>query len=192
VPKLANHLHLPVQSGSDRILTLMKRGHTVAEYREKIRALRMVRPDISISTDLIVGFPGETEADFAATMELIEAIGFDQSFSFVYSPRPGTPAAALADPVPEEEKLRRLAVLQAKITAHAQSISRDMTGTVQRVLVERPSRKNPQQLAGRTSNNRWVNFDGPPDCVGHFMDLVITEAMANSLRGRLVSSAVAA
>ena len=192
VPKLANHLHLPVQSGSDRILTLMKRGHTVAEYREKIRALRMVRPDISISTDLIVGFPGETEADFAATMELIEAIGFDQSFSFVYSPRPGTPAAALADPVPEEEKLRRLAVLQAKITAHAQSISRDMIGTVQRVLVERPSRKNPQQLAGRTSNNRWVNFDGPPDCVGHFMDLVITEAMANSLRGRLVSSAVAA
>jgi len=192
VPKLANHLHLPVQSGSDRILTLMKRGHTVAEYREKIRALRMVRLDISISTDLIVGFPGETEADFAATMELIEAIGFDQSFSFVYSPRPGTPAAALADPVPEEEKLRRLAVLQAKITAHAQSISRDMTGTVQRVLVERPSRKNPQQLAGRTSNNRWVNFDGPPDCVGHFMDLVITEAMANSLRGRLVSSAVAA
>ena len=192
VPKLANHLHLPVQSGSDRILTLMKRGHTVAEYEQKIRALRAVRPDISISTDLIVGFPGETAEDFAATMQLIEAIGFDQSFSFVYSPRPGTPAAALADPVPEEEKLRRLAVLQAKITAHSQSISRDMIGTVQRVLVERPSRKNPHQLAGKTSNNRWVNFDGPPDRIGRFVDLLITEAMANSLRGRLVSSAVAA
>jgi tRNA-2-methylthio-N6-dimethylallyladenosine synthase len=192
VPKLANHLHLPVQSGSDRILALMKRGHTVAEYRDKIRALRAVRPDISISTDLIVGFPGETEADFAATMQLIEAIGFDQSFSFVYSPRPGTPAAALADPVSEEEKLHRLAVLQAKITAHAQSISRDMIGTVQRVLVERPSRKNPHQLAGKTSNNRWVNFDGPPDCIGRSVDLVITEAMANSLRGRLASSVVAA
>lgn len=192
VPKLANHLHLPVQSGSDRILTLMKRGHTVAEYREKIAALRAVRPDISISTDLIVGFPGETEADFAATMQLIEAIGFDQSFSFVYSPRPGTPAAALADPVPETEKLRRLAELQAKITAHAQSISRDMIGSVQRVLVERPSRKNPYQLAGKTSNNRWVNFDGPPECIGRSVDLVITEALANSLRGRLVSAAVAA
>ena len=192
VPKLANHLHLPVQSGSDRILTLMKRGHTVAEYREKIRVLRAVRPDISISTDLIVGFPGETAEDFAATMQLIEAIGFDQSFSFVYSPRPGTPAAALADPVPEEEKLSRLAELQAKITAHSQSISRDMIGTVQRVLVERPSRKNPRQLAGKTSNNRWVNFDGPPDCIGRFVDLLITEAMANSLRGRLVSSALAA
>ena len=192
VPKLANHLHLPVQSGSDRILTLMKRGHTVAEYEQKIRALRAVRPDISISTDLIVGFPGETAEDFAATMQLIEAIGFDQSFSFVYSPRPGTPAAALADPVPEEEKLRRLAVLQAKITAHSRSISRNMIGTVQRVLVERPSRKNPHQLAGKTSNNRWVNFDGPPDRIGRFVDLLITEAMANSLRGRLVSSAVAA
>jgi tRNA-2-methylthio-N6-dimethylallyladenosine synthase len=192
VPKLANHLHLPVQSGSDRILALMKRGHTVAEYREKIRALRMVRPDISISTDLIVGFPGETEADFEATMQLIAAIGFDQSFSFVYSPRPGTPAAALADPVSEEEKLRRLSVLQAKITSHSQSISRDMIGTVQRVLVERPSRKNPRQFAGKTSNNRWVNFDGPPDCVGRSVDLLITEAMANSLRGRLVSAAVAA
>jgi tRNA-2-methylthio-N6-dimethylallyladenosine synthase len=192
VPKLANHLHLPVQSGSDRILTLMKRGHTVAEYREKIRALREVRPDISISTDLIVGFPGETEADFAATMQLIEATGFDQSFSFVYSPRPGTPAAALADPVSEEEKLRRLAVLQAKITAYAQSISRDMIVSVQRVLVVRPSRKNLHQLAGKTSNNRWVNFDGPPECIGRSVDLVITEALANSLRGRLLSSAVAA
>ena len=192
VPKLANHLHLPVQSGSDRILALMKRGHTVAEYREKIRALRVVRPDISISTDLIVGFPGETAEDFEATMQLIEAIGFDQSFSFVYSPRPGTPAAALADPVSEEEKLSRLAVLQARITAHSQSISRDMIGTVQRVLVERPSRKNPRQLAGKTSNNRWVNFDGPPDCIGRSVDLLITEAMANSLRGRLVSAAVAA
>jgi tRNA-2-methylthio-N6-dimethylallyladenosine synthase len=125
-------------------------------------------------------------------MQLIEAIGFDQSFSFVYSPRPGTPAAALADPVSEDEKLRRLAVLQAKITAHAQSISRDMIGSVQRVLVERPSRKSPHQLAGKTSNNRWVNFDGPPECIGRSVDLLITEAMANSLRGRLVSTAVAA
>jgi tRNA-2-methylthio-N6-dimethylallyladenosine synthase len=185
VPKLANHLHLPVQSGSDRILSLMKRGYTALEFRQKIRRLRAVRPDISVSTDFIVGFPGETDDDFAATMQLIADIGFDQSFSFVYSARPGTPAAALPDPVPESEKLARLAILQARITSRAQEISRAMVGTVQRVLVERPSRKDPRQLAGKTSNNRWVNFDGDPRLVGQFVELQITEALPNSLRGRL-------
>jgi len=185
VPKLANHLHLPVQSGSDRILALMKRGYTALEFRQKIRRLRAVRPDISVSTDFIVGFPGETDDDFAATMQLIADIGFDQSFSFVYSARPGTPAAALPDAVPETDKLARLAILQARITGRAQEISRSMVGSTQRVLVERPSRKDPRQLAGKTSNNRWVNFDGDPGLVGHFVDLQITEAMANSLRGRL-------
>jgi tRNA-2-methylthio-N6-dimethylallyladenosine synthase len=185
VPKLANHLHLPVQSGSDRILALMKRGYTALEFRQKIRRLRAVRPDISVSTDFIVGFPGETDDDFAATLQLIADIGFDQSFSFVYSARPGTPAAALPDAVPEAEKLARLAVLQARITSRAQEISRAMVGTVQRVLVERPSRKDPRQLAGKTSNSRWVNFDGDPRLVGQFVDLQITEALPNSLRGRL-------
>jgi tRNA-2-methylthio-N6-dimethylallyladenosine synthase len=190
-PKLANHLHLPVQSGSDRVLSLMKRGYTALEFKQKIRRLRERRPDISISTDFIVGFPGETEADFAATLALINDVGFDQSFSFVYSPRPGTPAATLPDPVPEEVKLKRLAVLQARITAHAQGISRAMVGTVQTVLVERPSRKDPTQLAGKTSNNRWVNFDGDPALVGQFVALHITEALPNSLRGRQVRSAAA-
>jgi tRNA-2-methylthio-N6-dimethylallyladenosine synthase len=189
VPQLANHLHLPVQSGSDRILALMKRGYTALEFRQKIRRLRAVRPDISVSTDFIVGFPGETDDDFAATMQLIADIGFDQSFSFVYSARPGTPAAALPDAVPEAEKLARLAILQARITTHAQEISRAMVGSVQRVLVERPSRKDPRQLAGKTSNNRWVNFDGDPRLVGQFVDLQITEAMPNSLRGRLAGCA---
>ncbi len=184
VPQLANHLHLPVQSGSDRILSLMKRGYTALEFKQKIRRLRAVRPDISVSTDFIVGFPGETEADFEATMQLIADIGFDQSFSFVYSARPGTPAAALPDPVPETEKLARLGILQARITARAREISRSMVGTIQRVLVERPSRKDPRQLAGKTSNNRWVNFDGDPRYVGQFVDLEITEALPNSLRGR--------
>ena len=192
VPKLANHLHLPVQSGSDRILSLMKRGYTTLEFKQKIRRLREVRPDISVSTDFIVGFPGETDDDFAATMQLITDIGFDQSFSFVYSARPGTPAATLPDPVPETEKLARLAILQARITAHSQEISREMVGSVQRVLVERPARKNPQQLAGKTSNNRWVNFDGDPQLVGQFVHLTITEALPNSLRGRLASCAAAA
>ncbi len=185
VPKLANHLHLPVQSGSDRILSLMKRGYTALEFRQKIRRLRTVRPDISVSTDFIVGFPGENDDDFAATMQLIADIGFDQSFSFVYSARPGTPAAALPDAVPDAEKLARLAILQARITGRAQEISRAMVGTVQRVLVERPSRKDPRQLAGKTSNNRWVNFDGDLRLVGQFVDLQITEALPNSLRGRL-------
>jgi tRNA-2-methylthio-N6-dimethylallyladenosine synthase len=190
-PKLANHLHLPVQSGSDRILSLMKRGYTALEFRQKIRRLRAVRPDISVSTDFIVGFPGETDDDFAATLQLIADIGFDQSFSFVYSARPGTPAAALPDAVPEAEKLARLAILQARITSRAQEISRAMVGTVQRVLVERPSRKDPRQLAGKTSNNRWVNFDGDPRLVGQFVDLQITEALPNSLRGRLAGRPMA-
>jgi len=192
VPKLANHLHLPVQTGSDRILTLMKRGYTNLEFRQKIRRLRAVRPDISVSTDFIVGFPGETDDDFAATMQLIADIGFDQSFSFVYSPRPGTPAATLPDPVPEAEKLARLAILQARITSRAQEISRAMVGSVQRVLVERPSRKDPRQLTGKTSNNRAVNFDGGPHLIGELLDVQITEALANSLRGRVTGSAVAA
>jgi len=192
VPKLANHLHLPVQSGSDRILTLMKRGYTSLEFKQKIRRLRAVRPDISVSTDFIVGFPGETDDDFAATLQLIADIGFDQSFSFVYSPRPGTPAATLPDPVPEAEKLARLAILQARITSRAQEISRAMVGSVQRVLVERPSRKDPQQMTGKTSNNRSVNFDGDARLIGQFLDVQITEALANSLRGRLTGCAVAA
>ncbi len=190
--KLASHLHLPVQSGSDRILALMKRGYTALEFRQKIRRLREVRPDISVSTDFIVGFPGETDEDFAASLQLIADVGFDQSFSFVYSPRPGTPAASLPDPVSEEEKLRRLALLQARITARSQAISREMVGTVQRVLVQRPARRDPRQLAGKTSNNRWVNFDGDADLVGGFADVLITEAMPNSLRGRLKDRAEAA
>jgi len=187
IPKLANYLHLPVQSGSDRILALMKRGHTVLEYKQKIRALREVRPDISISTDIIVGFPGETERDFEATMHLVADIGFDQSFSFVYSARPGTPAAALPDPVSAARKRARLSRLQAQISAQAMEISRSMVGTVQKVLVERPSRKDPLQLAGRTENNRWVNFsaDGAGELMGRFVAVEISEALPNSLRGRL-------
>jgi len=185
VPKLANYLHLPVQSGADRILAAMKRGHTALEYRQKLRKLREVRPDISISSDFIVGFPGETEADFAATMELIEQVGFDQSFSFIYSARPGTPAAALPDPVSHAEKQQRLERLQARINANARAISAAMVGTTQRILVEKPSRKNPRQFTGRTENNRWVNFDGDPGLIGSFVDVEITEAMPNSLRGRL-------
>ncbi len=183
VPQLVSQLHLPVQSGSDRILALMKRGHTVLEYKAKIRRLRRIRPDISLSSDFIVGFPGETEADFEATLQLIEDIGFDQSFSFIYSPRPGTPAVALPDPVPPAVKKRRLARLQALIDAQAQAISQGMVGTVQRLLVDRPARKDPRQLAGRTENNRVVNFDGPPQLLGHFVNVRITEALPNSLRG---------
>jgi tRNA-2-methylthio-N6-dimethylallyladenosine synthase len=190
VPKLANYLHLPVQSGSDRILMAMKRGYTSLEYKQKIRKLRAVRPDISISSDFIVGFPGETERDFEATMKLIEDVGFDQSFSFIYSRRPGTPAASLPDDVPYEEKQRRLSILQARINAQAMEISRRMVGTVQRVLVERPSKKDSRQLAGRTENMRWVNFDGPPSLINQFADVLITEALPNSLRGRLVDTAV--
>src|SRR5882757_309732 len=190
VSKLNNFLHLPVQSGSDRILAAMKRGHTVLEYKQKLRKLRAIRPDICISTDIIVGFPGETDQDFMATMNLIADVGFDQSFSFLYSRRPGTPAAALPDEVPHEVKQARLEVLQARLNAQARAISQRMVGSRQRVLVERPAKRNPQQLAGRTDNNRWVNFDGPGEdprrLINQFAEVVITEAMPNSLRGRLV------
>ncbi len=188
VPQLVSHLHLPVQSGSDRILALMKRGHTALEYKSRIRRLRAVRPGISISSDFIVGFPGETETDFAATMRLIEELGFDHSFSFIFSPRPGTPAADYADDVPLEVKQARLARLQARIEEQAMAISRRMVGSRQSVLVERPSRKNPQQLAGRTENNRVVNFTGDPGLIGQFVELRITEALPNSLRGELVAA----
>jgi len=185
LPKLANYLHLPVQSGSDRILAAMKRGHTALEYKQKIRRLREARPGISLSTDIIVGFPGETEQEFRQTLALAEDIGFDQSFSFVYSARPGTPAASLPDDTPHSEKLARLAELQAMINANARRISESMIGSVQRVLVERHARKDAAQLAGRTENNRWVNFDGDERLIGNFVDVVITEALPNSLRGRL-------
>jgi tRNA-2-methylthio-N6-dimethylallyladenosine synthase len=188
VPQLVNHLHLPVQSGSDRILALMKRGHTVLEYKAKVRKLRAVRPDLSLSTDFIVGFPGETDQDFEATMRLIEDIGFDHSFSFLYSARPGTPAASLPDPTPLVIKKERLARLQLRLEANTQAISRRMIGSVQRVLVDKRSRKDARQLAGRTENNRVVNFDGPAHLIGHFVEVVITEALPNSVRGRLVVS----
>ena len=191
VPQLNNYLHLPVQSGSDRILAAMKRGHTVLEYKQKLRKLRAVRPDISISTDLIVGFPGERDEDFMATMNLIADIGFDQSFSFIYSRRPGTPAAALPDEVPHEVKQARLERLQQRLNGQARAISQRMVGSRQRVLVERPAKRNPSQLAGRTDNNRWVNFDGPAaapmSLLNKFADVIITEAMPNSLRGRLAA-----
>ncbi|MEO6696608.1 MAG: tRNA (N6-isopentenyl adenosine(37)-C2)-methylthiotransferase MiaB [Gammaproteobacteria bacterium] len=186
VPQLVNHLHLPVQSGSDRILRLMKRGHTVQEYKDKIRRLRKVRHDISLTSDFIVGFPGETDADFQATMDLIEELGFDQSFSFIYSPRPGTPAASLSDPVPHEIKEQRLRILQTRINQLAKQVSRAMVGKVERVLVERPARKHAGQLAGRTENNRVVNFEARRELIGQFAELLITEVMPNSLRGRLV------
>ena len=186
VPQLVDHLHLPVQSGSDRILALMKRGHTVLEYKAKVRKLRAVRPGLSLSTDFIVGFPGETDQDFAATMQIIEDIGFDHSFSFLYSARPGTPAASLPDLTPLAVKKERLAQLQARLEANAQAISRRMIGSAQRVLVDKRSRKDDQQLAGRTENNRVVNFDGPAHLIGRFAEVVITEALPNSLRGRRV------
>ena len=186
VPELAPFLHLPVQSGSDRVLAQMKRGHTALEYRQKIRRVREARPGISISSDFIVGFPGETEQDFHHTMKLIEDVGFDQSFSFIYSRRPGTPAASLPDDVTTAEKQRRLALLQHRVSQQAAAISAAMVGGVERVLVERPSRKSPRQLAGRTGNMRWVNFDGEPGLIGRFVDVLITEALPNSLRGRVV------
>ncbi len=188
VPKLANYLHLPVQHGSDRILAAMKRGHTALEYKSKIRKLRQVRPDISLSSDFIVGFPGETDADFETLMNLIADVRFDQSFSFIYSPRPGTPAAGLSDDTPMETKKQRLQLLQARINQQALEISRGMVGTTQTVLVEKPSTKGPQQMSGRTENMRWVNFDGDSSLVGQFVDVAITEALPNSLRGRLVDS----
>jgi len=186
LPKLANHLHLPVQSGSDRILSAMKRGYTVLEYKSILRRLRAVRPDIAIATDFIVGFPGETESDFEATLRLIEEVGFDNSFSFVYSPRPGTPAASLADDTPQEVKLARLYRLQERIRANAAAISAAMVGTVQRVLVEGPAKRDPAELSGRTENNRVVNFAGHPRLIGQMIDVRITAALPNSLRGEVV------
>jgi tRNA-2-methylthio-N6-dimethylallyladenosine synthase len=186
IPQLVDHLHLPVQSGSDRILTAMKRGHTVLEYKSKIRRLRKIRPGISISSDFIVGFPGETEADFAATMKLIEDIGFDTSFSFIYSARPGTPASELPDNTTEEIKKQRLKVLQARIVQHAQQISRRMVGSTQAILVTGVSKKDPGQLQGRTENNRAVNFSTSDQAlIGQFVTVEIVEALPNSLRGVL-------
>jgi tRNA-2-methylthio-N6-dimethylallyladenosine synthase len=191
VPKLNNFLHLPVQSGSDRILAAMKRRHTILEYKQKLRRLRAVRPDICISTDLIVGFPGETDADFEATMNLVADVGFDQSFTFLYSRRPGTPAASLSNEVPQEVKQQRLVLLQERLNGQARAISARMVGSTQRVLVERPAKRDRRQLAGRTDNNRWVNFDAPAagaeSLLNRFADVQITEAMPNSLRGRLVA-----
>ena len=186
VPELVDHLHLPVQSGSDRILNLMKRGHTAIEYKSTIRKLRKIRPNLSMSSDFIIGFPGESAADFEATMNLINDIGFDMSFSFIYSARPGTPAADLPDDVSEQEKKERLYLLQNRITQMAQQISRQMFDTEQRILVEGPSKKNPMELRGRTENNRVVNFVGPHTVIGQFVDVRITEALPNSLRGDLI------
>ncbi len=190
LPKLVDHLHLPVQSGSDRILSLMKRGHKREDYIEKIRRLREVRPNISLSSDFIIGFPGETDEDFEQTMDLIETLGFDHSFSFIYSARPGTPAAEMEDGVDIETKRARLARLQARIATMAATISRNMVGTVQRVLVEGVSRKDYAQMSGRTENNRVVNFAGHPKLVGQFVEVLITEALPNSLRGRLLDESV--
>jgi tRNA-2-methylthio-N6-dimethylallyladenosine synthase len=191
IPQLVDHLHLPVQSGSDAILARMKRGHTRAYYLETIRKLQAVRPNISLSSDFIVGFPGETDAQFEETMSLIETVGFDTSFSFIYSPRPGTPAAEMPDEVPLEVKKRRLQRLQERINARAAAISQYMVGTVQTVLVEGKSKKNPLHMTGRTENNRVVNFAAHPRLAGQFVDVAITEALPNSLRGRLVESSVA-
>ncbi len=192
VPKLASYLHLPVQHGSDRVLAAMKRGHTILEYKQKIRKLRAARPGISLSSDFIVGFPGETERDFEALMSLVAEMGFDQSFSFIYSARPGTPAASLADDTPLDVKKQRLQRLQARINQQAMAISRSMVGTTQRILVERLSKKSANQLSGRTENNRWVNFDADSSCIGEFVDVLITEALPNSLRGRLANNRAAA
>jgi tRNA-2-methylthio-N6-dimethylallyladenosine synthase len=189
VPQLNDLLHLPVQSGSDRVLAAMKRGHTALEYKQKLRKLRAVRPGISITTDIIVGFPGETDEDFASTMNLIADVGFDQSFSFIYSRRPGTPAASLPDEVPQEIKQQRLELVQQRLNAQARAISERMVGSRQRVLVERPAKRNRSELAGRTDNNRWVNFEGPSELLNRFTDVIITEARPNSLRGRLVTEA---
>ena len=186
LPKLVDHVHLPVQSGSDRILAAMKRGYTVLEYKSIVRRLRAVRPRVSLSSDFIVGFPGETADDFERTLRLAEELGFDNSFSFVYSPRPGTPAADLADDTPQALKLERLQQLQAKIDANARRISDAMVGSVQRVLVEGPSRRDAGEVAGRTGNNRVVNFEGPQSLVGQFVDVRITAALAHSLRGEAV------
>jgi tRNA-2-methylthio-N6-dimethylallyladenosine synthase len=192
VPSLASYLHLPVQHGSDRVLAAMKRGHTTLEYKSKIRRLREARPGLSLSSDFIVGFPGETDADFEALMNLVADIGFDQSFSFIYSARPGTPAASLVDDTPVEAKKERLQILQARINQQAMNISRAMIGTTQRILVEKTSKKSASQVSGRTENMRWVNVDGHAALIGQFVDVIITEALPNSLRGRLADNQVAA
>ena len=188
LPKLVSHLHLPVQAGADRVLMNMKRGYTALEYKAIIRKLRAARPDICISSDFIVGFPGETEADFEATMKLIEDVGFDDSFSFVYSRRPGTPAAELQDETTDEIKLQRLKRLQQRIEQMATEIRKGMLGTVQRVLVEGLSKRDPNELAGRTDNNRIVNFVGNPRLINHFVDVRIVESMAHTLRGEIVTN----
>ena len=186
IPELVDHLHLPVQSGADRILNLMKRGHTAIEYKSKIRRLKKVRPNLSMSSDFIIGFPGETDEDFQATMDLIQAMDFDLSFSFIYSARPGTPAADLPDDVEEETKKQRLHILQQRITQQAVRIARNMLNTEQRILVEGPSKKNPMELSGRTENNRVVNFEGTPDMIGEFVDVKVVDVFTNSLRGEVV------
>jgi tRNA-2-methylthio-N6-dimethylallyladenosine synthase len=191
VPQLANHLHLPVQSGSDRVLALMKRGYTALEYKDRLRRLRAVRPGIAISTDIIVGFPGETERDFEATLALVAEAGLDQSFCFIYSARPGTPAAALPDEVAPGVKRERLARLQKLLDAQSLAISGTLVGTRQRVLVERHARKDSRELAGRTECNRWVNFSGPDSLLQQFVAVVVTEARPHSLRGRLADAPVA-
>ena len=189
VPQLVNHLYLPAQHGSDRILMAMKRGYTAIEYKSVIRRLREVRPNISVSSDFIVGFPGETDADFEALMKLIDDIGFDNSFSFVFSPRPGTPAANLADDTPQDVKLKRLQRLQAVINNNVKRFGDEMVGTVQRILVEGPSKRDPQEMQGRTENNRVVNFDGGPNAarlIGQMLDLRITQSFAYTLRGEVI------
>jgi tRNA-2-methylthio-N6-dimethylallyladenosine synthase len=188
--KLVSHVHLPVQSGSDRILAAMKRGYTVLEYKSIIRKLRFVRPDISLTSDFIIGFPGETEADFNATMELIEEVGFDDSFSFIYSQRPGTPAAELPDDTPYKIKQERLQQIQEKIRCQAKAASKSMIGTIQHILVEGVSKKNPNELCGRTDNNRMVNFAGDLNITGNFIDVEITDALSKSLRGKIVRGTV--
>jgi tRNA-2-methylthio-N6-dimethylallyladenosine synthase len=186
IPELVSHLHLPVQSGSDKILMAMKRGHTALEYKSKMRRIRKQRPDISFSSDFIIGFPGESDADFQATMDLIKAVDFDLSFSFIYSARPGTPAADMIDDISDITKKERLKVLQDQITHQALRIARQMLNTEQRILVEGPSKKNPMELRGKTENNRTVNFIAPHTVIGQFVDIKITDVYANSLRGELV------
>jgi tRNA-2-methylthio-N6-dimethylallyladenosine synthase len=182
LPKLVSHVHLPVQSGSDRVLAAMKRGYTVLEYKAIVRRLRAARPDLSITSDFIVGFPGETQGDYDATLALVDEVGFDGSFCFLYSPRPGTPAAALSDETPHEVKLARLQRLQQKVEAQARAVSERMIGTRQRILVEGAAKKNRDELAGRTDNNRTVNFSGASRLVGEFVDVTITSALPHSLR----------
>jgi tRNA-2-methylthio-N6-dimethylallyladenosine synthase len=186
VPKLVSHLHLPVQHGSDRILMAMKRGYTAMEYKSTVRKLRAVRPQISLSSDFIVGFPGETDEDFARLMKLIHDVGYDASFSFIFSPRPGTPAAALHDDTPHDVKLARLQQVQAALEENVRRISESRVGTVQRILVEGPSRKNASELMGRTECNRIVNFKGQPRLVGQMVDVTITQALPHSLRGEVI------